>query len=428
MELPLVFMLLSDLQDYHLLSPTQQRCGHPHENRPDTCEQALQMVLISITSDPNDFLSAPPPGVSSSNRSFGRYRNLNKPVLFPKVKSILLDSDPINFDLNPQNPESDKHLILKNTKPRKLEVSKSLSVDVIEEAARENDEHPKIDPYSSDCDFCERRSLENVYAGFEKKLSSIYSSVELDEKEDLTKKENFDQHEHTEEKRNSSGKSWKEQEELSVYDRQELFKDIPVLPGKKNEGMTILMSACHQELEHEVKDILRRKPKIVTVKDTTGKTALHYCAENQNTSCIEQILELAPNMLDQGDNEGYTLLHMAVISGNTTMIKFLQGKGADKDAIDLEHHTAIHWAIVCGQLEALDVLCNSGASMNTPDVHGAYPIHYAAQLCGPSSESINANTRTGLVGLRKLLARGVNPNVSDLDSENTSESLKSLYT
>ena len=49
--------------------------------------------------------------------------------------------------------------------------------------------------------------------------------------------------------------------------------------------------------------------------DRTGKSALHYCAENQNVACLEQLLELAPALLDQADREGYTPLHLAVIVG-----------------------------------------------------------------------------------------------------------------
>ena len=55
--------------------------------------------------------------------------------------------------------------------------------------------------------------------------------------------------------------------------------------------------------------------------DRTGKSALHYCAENQNVACLEQLLELAPALLDQADREGYTPLHLAVIAGNTTVMR-----------------------------------------------------------------------------------------------------------
>ena len=85
------------------------------------------------------------------------------------------------------------------------------------------------------------------------------------------------------------------------------------------------------------------------------------------------------------------------------------------NALDKERHSPVHWAVVCGQLEALDVLCNSGSLINTADIHGAFPLHYAAQMCGPAEDQASDKARVFLVVLRKLLARGADPNVLDKD-------------
>ena len=66
-------------------------------------------------------------------------------------------------------------------------------------------------------------------------------------------------------------------------------------------------------------------------------------------------------------------------------------------------------------METLTLLCEKGANINTEDIHGAYPIHYAAQLCGPSSESTSSNSRLSLIALRKLLLNGINMDVKDKD-------------
>ena len=78
--------------------------------------------------------------------------------------------------------------------------------------------------------------------------------------------------------------------------------------------------------------------------DKSGKTALHYCAENQNLACIEQILGAQPELLNQQDEEGYTPLHLSVISGNKAVLKHLISRGADVNAVDNERHSAVHWA------------------------------------------------------------------------------------
>ena len=378
------------------------------------------MVLISITSDPNDFLSAPPPGGPRTIHKHRPYKSIPDPLLFPSSKSALFNIDEVTFAINSNtlslmgNAHKKKP---KSESKEQMKMLRELDAEGVPDTMTEAEVFPTVDTYSSDSDYYHRKVKRDEYLQLEEKLAQIYSPVESSfvgelHQESLGEAVAESKKEKTQ-KRKSSGKS--EQEEVGEYDRQELLKDIPLCSGGKTQGITLLMSACQQGLEHDVRDILRRKPNMARVDDSTGKTALHYCAENQNTSCIEQILALEPNLLDKGDNEGYTPLHLAVISGNKIIIKFLLSKGANIDALDIEKHSAIHWAIVCGELEALDVLCNAGADMNTPDIHEAYPIHYAAQMCGPSSESSSTNSRISLVGLRKLLMRGVDPNVVDKD-------------
>ena len=86
------------------------------------------------------------------------------------------------------------------------------------------------------------------------------------------------------------------------------------------------------------------QPRSVRDFDRSGKTALHYCAENENLNCIDQILSAEPKLLNQQDEEGYTPLHLSVISGNRTIVRYLVARGADVDAVDGERHSAVHWA------------------------------------------------------------------------------------
>ena len=83
---------------------------------------------------------------------------------------------------------------------------------------------------------------------------------------------------------------------------------------------------------------------MVSGKDKSGKSAAHYCAENQNLNCIEQIIAADPGLLNEVDEEGYAPLHLAVISGNSLIVKFLISKGADVNALDNEKHSTVHWA------------------------------------------------------------------------------------
>ncbi|GAB6032182.1 hypothetical protein CHUAL_010829 [Chamberlinius hualienensis] len=184
--------------------------------------------------------------------------------------------------------------------------------------------------------------------------------------------------------------------------------------GTRVEGVTNLMYACQQGNDQNVRNILARKPSTVSDRDPTGKTALHYCAENTNINCIELVLAEGPKLIDVADKDGYTPLHLAVIGGNKVIVRYLVSRRANLQRLDNEKHSVVHWATVCGEAECLSILVDAEADPSTADIHGASPIHYAAQMCGPNSKLGN-DVRTGMIILRKLLAYGVNVNVTDQD-------------
>ena len=196
-------------------------------------------------------------------------------------------------------------------------------------------------------------------------------------------------------------------------------------------------------------------------RDRTGKTALHYCAENSSSECGELLLNTEPSLINAADDEGYTPLHLAVIAGQRVIIRYLVTRGADVNHLDSELHSVVHWATgnhfrtvpakicirclcslhedfvtlvevdlaahndrllhsVCGELDALDIVLDAGSDPCTPDVHGAYPIHYAAQMCGQKKGTSNSlipqrDGRVGLSVLKKLLSRRVPVDVVDRD-------------
>ena len=82
----------------------------------------------------------------------------------------------------------------------------------------------------------------------------------------------------------------------------------------------------------------------VTARDMNGRTALHHCVENADTSCAELLLKTDPSLLSTTDGEGLTPLHMAVIAGNVPLIRLLLKRGASLQCRDQEEHTVAHWA------------------------------------------------------------------------------------
>jgi len=76
----------------------------------------------------------------------------------------------------------------------------------------------------------------------------------------------------------------------------------------------------------------------------TGKTALHFCAEEGNATCLNILLDTDRTVINAQEEEGYTALHLAVINGQKPAVKSLIKAGADLNCIDNERHSLVHWA------------------------------------------------------------------------------------
>ncbi|KAL4238675.1 Ankyrin repeat [Mactra antiquata] len=177
-----------------------------------------------------------------------------------------------------------------------------------------------------------------------------------------------------------------------------------------DEEKTPVIIACQNGNSEQLKHLLENGA-TVKASDTSGKSALHHCADNLETQCAEMLLEKDKSILEVKDEQGYTALALAVLVGNTNLIKLLLEKGADIHTDDNEGHKLSHWAAVCGHLKVLDILINNKAEMSSPDNHHAYPIHYAAQM--NSSNSGNTESRISEKVLRKFIDCKVELDVLD---------------
>jgi len=79
--------------------------------------------------------------------------------------------------------------------------------------------------------------------------------------------------------------------------------------------------------------------------DDCGRTALHYCSDNNSSRIAAMILNQDFSLLELKDEQGCSALLLAVIAGNLCMVKFLLQQGADVQTRDLEDHTLVHWAV-----------------------------------------------------------------------------------
>ncbi|CAL1530405.1 unnamed protein product, partial [Lymnaea stagnalis] len=180
------------------------------------------------------------------------------------------------------------------------------------------------------------------------------------------------------------------------------------------EGATPVIVACQNGNIDQLRMLVEAGAPVAN-KDKHRRSALHHCAENNDTRCAEYILRSIPSLMTSADEEGLAPLHMAVIAGNIPLIHLLLKRGANFKAVDNERHTVAHWATVCGHSDVLDVLLENGAELSTPDKHQAYPIHYAAQMNSKIGIEDSSKIDGSQLILKTLLKNKVSPESEDKD-------------
>ena len=137
----------------------------------------------------------------------------------------------------------------------------------------------------------------------------------------------------------------------------------------------------------------------------SGKTALHYAAEEGLSRAIRLLLEHGSDVnaiISRGDiySSGLTALHLAAKHGQTVAIQLLLDHGSDINAFtsgrngDYSGLTALHIAARNGHTGAVQILCEHGARVNEESKCDACtPLHMAAKHGHPDT-------------IRKLLEHG----------------------
>lgn len=152
----------------------------------------------------------------------------------------------------------------------------------------------------------------------------------------------------------------------------------------------------------------------VNAQDTSGWTALHYCAWNGNIDALKFLLERSAVVWKAGIT-GITPLHCAAHRGHYEIVKLLLKEGASPNALEISNVTplhcaarqgypdivlallnenatinsltiwkesAMHLAAGAGNIEILKILIGKGALKNTKDKHLRTPLHRAAESGG----------------------------------------------
>ncbi len=114
----------------------------------------------------------------------------------------------------------------------------------------------------------------------------------------------------------------------------------------------------------------------VTLKDSEGRTHLHFAAQGGMERAVVWLLKNGADV-DAADKSGTTALARCA-SGDSVCLKHLIRAGADVDHKDLEGVSPLHRAALAGAVANLKLLLQSRADVNTFDLrNGCSPLHDA---------------------------------------------------
>ena len=133
----------------------------------------------------------------------------------------------------------------------------------------------------------------------------------------------------------------------------------------------------------ECLEILVREGAQPGLRDSSGRTALHWAAHHGYAGAVKVLLRSEQNSggaWDQGDQAGVTVLHLAM-RHDKAVLQLLVKKFNVKEKInilDINKRSALHWACALGSYDQAKILSKLGADIGLIDVEGKTGLHWAA--------------------------------------------------
>ncbi|RAQ99714.1 ankyrin repeat domain containing protein [Stemphylium lycopersici] len=143
-------------------------------------------------------------------------------------------------------------------------------------------------------------------------------------------------------------------------------------------GWTPLMMACSRKDAEQIVDLLLSKDADVNAKNSSGQTALHFCASKVNLDIARTLLSQKPPASARvKDKRGQLPLHRAAAVGSVPMMKALLDAKSPLNATDMDGMTALHHAMSEGHGDAALLLLTLGAEFDKQDSDGHVPLDLA---------------------------------------------------
>src|SRR5208337_1145970 len=127
-----------------------------------------------------------------------------------------------------------------------------------------------------------------------------------------------------------------------------------------------------------VKELLNVTPDLISSKDASGYTPLHWAAAADHTDVLKFLL--ANNAeVNARDNKSQTPLDIAAARGHREAAKLLLAHGAEVNARTGNGWTPLFFAASEGQTDVAKLLLAHRADANARDNNGTTPLHWAAE-------------------------------------------------
>ena len=126
-----------------------------------------------------------------------------------------------------------------------------------------------------------------------------------------------------------------------------------------------------------VKELLKKDPNLLNIRDKDERTLLHVAARCINLDLIELLVSNGASV-NVKDNNGVTPLHSVVYRGNIEAVELLISNGADVNIQHKSGGTPLHCAAYGGHKEVAELLLEKGADINAIEYQGMTPLHHAA--------------------------------------------------
>jgi ankyrin repeat protein len=183
--------------------------------------------------------------------------------------------------------------------------------------------------------------------------------------------------------------------------------------GALPEGETPLMTASRTGVSGAVRALVAHGADVNARERWRGQTALMWAAAEGHASTVQLLLG-AGALVRERSRAGFTPLLFAARDGHLDTIRVLLDGGASVADTTADGTSALVLAIINGHFDAAGGLLDRGADPNAPDARGS-ALHAVAWLRRPGwplgvAPRIPTGDLDSLDLVRKLLARGANPN------------------